>query len=169
MASNNIFEHGNVVSVLYPADLQTKVTADWIDMSDYHAVDFIFFKGVGTAADDPDVWITQATTNAGGGEKGVAISEYYLKQGTLLSTASLGGQFTKTTQTASYVISFDGTSAETQMLVGIHVEADELDVTGGFRWVSANVVDVGGNAQLGCIVAVMHPSRYQQEQTPNPL
>jgi hypothetical protein len=169
MASNNIFEHGNVVSVLVPADLQTKVTADWIDMSDYHSVDFIFFKAVGTAADDPDVHVTQATSNAGAGEKGLAISEYYLKQGTLLSTSSIGGQFTKTTQTASYVISFDGDSAEQQLLCGIHVEADQLDVTGGFRWLSVNVPDVGGNAQIGGIVAVMHPSRYQQEQTPNPL
>ena len=169
MASNNIFEHGNVVSVLYPSDLQTKVTADWIDMSNYHAVDFIFFKGTTTAGDDPDLHLTQATTNGGVGAKGVPISEYYLKTGTLLSTASLGGQFTKTTQTASYLISFDATSAEEQMLVGIHVEADELDVSGGYRWITANIVDTGNNACLGCIVAVLHPSRYGQEQTPNPL
>jgi hypothetical protein len=169
MASNNIFEHGNVVSILYPSDLQTAVADDWIDLSDYHALDIIFFKGAGTAADDPDIHVTQATSNAGAGEKGIAISEYYLKQGTLLSTSSVGGQFTKTTQTASYVISFDGTSAETQMICGIHIEADMLDVTGGFRWVRATVPDVGTNAQLGCILGVLHPARYQQEQTPNPL
>jgi hypothetical protein len=168
MASNNIFEHGNVISVLYPSDIQTKITADWIDMSNYHAVDFIFFKGTTTAGDDPDLLVTQATTD-GGTPKALAISEYYLKSGTLLSTASIGGQFTKTTQTASYLIDFDATSAEEQMLCGIHIEADMLDVSGGYRWITANVLQTGSNAHLGCILAVMHPSRYGQEQTPNPL
>ena len=93
-----------------------------------------------------------------------------MKQGTLLSTASIGGQFTKTTQTASYVISLGTTSAEEQAIVGIHVEADELDVTGGFRWIRTTIPDTGSaGAQLACVLAVLHPSRYKQEQTPNPL
>jgi hypothetical protein len=169
MASNNIFEHGNVVSILYPSDMQTAVADDWIHLGDYHALDIIFFKGVGTAADDPDIHVTQATSNAGAGEKALNFDTYYLKQGTLLSTSSVGGQFTKTTMTSSYIISFDATSAEEQMICGIHIEADMLDVSGGFEYVRASVPDVGSNAQLGCILGVLHPSRYKQEQTPNPL
>jgi hypothetical protein len=48
----NIFEHGNVVSNLYPSDMQTAVADDWIDMKDYHAMDIVWFKGAGTGGDD---------------------------------------------------------------------------------------------------------------------
>ena len=165
---SNIFEHGNVVSILYPSDLQTAVADDWIDLSDYHALDIVFFKAAGTAGDDPDIWVTQATSNAGAGEKALNFDTYYLKQGTL-TNSSIGGLFTKTTMTSSYIISFNATSAEQQMICGIHIEADMLDVTGGFKYVRASVPDVGANAQLGCIVGVLHPGRYKQEQTPSPL
>ena len=169
MGSNNIFERGNVVSILYPSDLQTAVADDWIDMSDYHAIDIIFFKGAGTAGDDPTLKLTQATSNAGAGEKALNVSTYYKKSGTLLSTSSIGGQFTKTTQAASYTIVGGGTSAEEQAIWGIHVEADQLDVSGGFTHIRASIDDVGTNAQLGCILAVLWPGRYKGETAPNPL
>ena len=169
MASNNIFEEGNVVSILYPSDIQTKVTADWVDLSDYHALEIIFFKGVTTAGDDPVLTIQQATSAAGAGAKDLVIDHYYLKSGTLLSTSSVGGVFTKTTMTASNVITGHATSAEEQQLYGIHIEADMLDASGGFRYVTMNVADTGTNACYGCILGVLIPARYQQEQTPNPL
>lgn len=170
MSMTNLFEQGNVVSILYPSDLQTKVTADSINMENYHAMDVIFFKGVGTAADDPTITIQQCTDAALTGAKDLNVSEYYLKQGTLLSTTSIGGVFTKTTQTATNAWAFDATSAETQMICGIHIEADMLDVTGGFNWITINVADVGTNAQLGCIMAVLYPARYKDDSGgENPL
>ncbi len=167
----NLFEQGNVVSILYPSDTQTAVADDWIDMANAHAIDIIFFKGAGTANDDPDLWVTQATTNAGAGEKAVNFTHYYLKQGTLLSTSSIGGTFTKTTMTASYIISFGATSAEEQMICGVHIEADMLDVSGGFHWVRASVPDTGAaGAQYGCILGVLWPARYADDSGgPNPL
>lgn len=170
MASTNIFEEGNVVSILYPSDTQTAVADDWIHLGDYHSLDIVFFKGAGTANDDPDIHVTQATSNAGAGEKALNFDTYYLKSGTLLSTSSVGGQFTKTTMTASYIVSFGATSAEEQMICGIHIEADQLDVTGGFEYVRASVPDTGAaGTQLGCILGILHPSRYKSAQTPNPL
>jgi len=163
MSMTNLFEQGNVVSILYPSDLQTAVADDFISMENYHAMDIIFFKGAGTAADDPDIHVTQATSSAGAGEKGLNFDTYYLKEGTLLSTTSIGGTFTKTTMTSSYIISFGATSAESQMICGIHIEADMLDVNGGFKWVRASVPDVGTNAQYGCILAVLYPSRYKDD------
>lgn len=165
----NLFESGNVVSMLYPSDLQTAVADDWIDLSDYHALEIILFKGAGTDGDDPDIRVRQATSAAGAGAKALPFDTYYLKEGTLLSTSSVGGQFTKTTQAASYVVSFGATSAEHQMICGIHIEADMLDVDGGFKYVQASVPDVGNNAQYGCILGVLIPGRYQQELAPNPL
>ena len=139
-------------------------------MEGYHAADVIFFKGVGTAAQDPVITIQQATTDAGGGVKDLNISEYYLKQGTLLSTTSIGGLWTKTTQTATNAWAFDGDSAEEQGLYGIHIETDQMDVTGGFKWFTVNIADVGGNAQLGCILAVLYPGRYKDDSGgTNPL
>ena len=160
---HNIFEHGNVVSMLYPSDLQTAVADDYICLKDFHALDIIFFKGAGTAADDPTITLKQATDAAGSGAKDLNVSEYYLKQGTLLSTSSVGGVFTKTTQAATNEWAFDGTSAETQMICGIHIEADMLDVSGGFDCVQASIADVGSNAQYGCILAVLYPSRYKDD------
>jgi len=163
MSLSNLFEQGNVVSVLYPSDLQTKVTADWINMNEYHAMDLIVFKGAGTAADDPTLTIQQATSSAGAGAKDLNIDHYYLKEGTLLSTTSIGGTFTKTTQTASNTIVGGAASAESQWICGVHIEADMLDVSGGFNWVTANIADVGSNAQLGCILAVMYPARFKDD------
>ena len=165
----NLFESGNVVSILYPSDLQTAVADDWIDLSDYHAMEIIVFKGAGTGGDDPDIWITQATSNAGAGEKALNVTEYYKKEGTLLSTSSLGGQFTKTTMTASYIVDLGAASAEVQGIYGFHIEADMLDVDNGFKYVRASIPDVGTNAQLGCILGVLLPGRYQQDSAPNPL
>lgn len=164
----NIFEQGNVISILYPSDLQTAVADDWIDMADYHAMDIIFFKGAGTAGDDPDVHITQATSNAGAGEKGLDVDHYYLKSGTLLSTSSIGGSFTKTTMTASYIVDLGAASAEVQQIVGFHIDSDMLDSNNSFRYVRASVPDVGSNAQLGCILGIMYP-RYAGETASNPL
>ena len=164
MSMSNIFEHGNVVSILYPSDMQTAVADDWIYMGNAHSIDIICFFGAGVANDDPDIHITQATTNSGGSEKGVNITRYYLKQGTLLSTSSIGGTFTVTTQAASYVISLDASSAETQQIVGIHVSADELDVTNGFDWIRASVPDTGSaGAKLGCILGILHPARFSDD------
>jgi len=161
-APTNIFEQGNVVSVLYPSDLQTAVADDFISLENYVAADLIFFKGAGTAADDPDIYVTQATDSSGTGEKALNFDTYYLKEGTLLSTTSIGGTFTKTTMTSSYILSFGATSAESQMICGIHIEADMLDVDGGFSWFRASIPDVGGNPQYGCILAILYPGRYQR-------
>ena len=88
----NLFEEGNVVSILYPSDLQTAVSDDWIDVSNAHALEVIVFKGVGTGGDDPDIDFYQATVAAGSDTKALQVSKYYKKEGTLLSTSSIGGQ-----------------------------------------------------------------------------
>lgn len=163
----HLAEETVVVSILYPSDLQTAVGDDWIDMSDLHSLDIVLFKGSGTAGDDPEIHITQATDNSGSDEKGLDVSEYYLKQGTL-ATSSDGGTFTKTTVTASYVVSFDATSAEDQMIAVFHIEADMLDTNNSFTHVRASVPDVGSNAQYGCILGIGHP-RYKGEEGPNVL
>lgn len=158
----NLAEEAVIVSILYPSDTQTAVADDWINMKDLHSLDIIFFKGTGTANDDPDLHITQATSNAGAGEKGLDVTYYYLKQGTL-ATASDGANFTKTTMTASYIISFDTSSAEEQLLCVVHIEADQLDTNNSFTHVRASVPDTGSaGAQLGCILGIGHP-RYKDE------
>lgn len=165
----NLAEEAVIVSILYPSDTQTAVADDWIDMSELHSLDIVLFKGAGTANDDPDLHITQATSNAGAGEKGLNFDHYYLKQGTLLSTSSVGGQFTRTTMTASYIVSFGATSAEEQMLCVVHIEADTLDRANSFRYVRASVPDTGAaGAQYGCILGIGHP-RYAGDPTPNVL
>jgi len=166
----NICENGNIVSMLYPSDLQTAVADDYISMENYNHLTIVFFKGVTTAADDPTLTLVQAKTAAGGSVKDLLIvDKYYKKQGTLLSTNSDGGQFTLTTQTASNTIVGDADSAEEQALWVIEIEASELDCDGGFYFVQASIGDTGSNAHYGCILGILTEPRYGQESTPSPL
>ena len=160
----NLFEQGNVVSILYPSDTQTAVADDYINVSHSHALEVIVFIGAGTAGDDPDIHFFQATTNAGAGAKALQVDRYYKKEGTLLSTSSVGGVFTLTTMTASDIVDLGADSAEVQGIYGFHIEADTLDVSNGFKWVQVSIPDTGSaSAQYGCILGVLIPGRYQQE------
>ena len=72
--------------------------------------------------------------------------------------------------TASDVVDLGADSAEVQGIYGFHIEADMLDVAGGFRYVSVSIADIGSNSQFACILGVLLPGRYQQEDGgPNPL
>ena len=166
----NICENGNIVSMLYPSDLQTAVADDWISLENYNHLTIVVFKGAGTGGDDPTLTLQQATSAAGAGAKDLLIvDKYYKKQGTLLSTNSVGGQFTLTTQTASNTIVGDATSAEEQALWVIEVEASELDCDGGFYFVQASIADVGTNSQFGCILGILTEPRFGQQTSPSPL
>jgi len=166
----NICENGNIVSILYPSDIQTAVADDWINLKGYGHLDVVFFKGAGTAGDDPTLTFAQATVVAGTDTKALTIvDKYYLKQGTLLSTSTVGGVFTKTTQTKATTIVGDGTSAEEQMIMVIPIDAEDLDVDNGFCCVQVSVGDVGSNAQFGCILGILTDPRYGGETPINPL
>lgn len=152
---------GNILDIVpgvVPADLQTYVAGDFVSLRNAQGALVLFYKAAGTAADDPTVELQQATVVAGSDAKDLtSITTIYKKQGAALSSV---GTWTKVTQTADEDFVGDGTSAEEQGLYAIWVPATALDVDNGFDCLQANVKDVGGNAQIGCLLYILVGLRY---------
>lgn len=159
----------DVIPAIVPLDLQTARDGDWVSLKNAQGVCFVVFKGVGTAGDDPDITIEQATDIAGTGAKVLnAIATVWKKQGALLTGV---GVWTKVTQTADDLFDADATSAEEQAVYVFEVETDELDVDGGFDCVRVRVLDTGVNAQLGAALYLLYGLRHQAtpENLPNSI
>lgn len=157
----NLMPLGNVIDLVagvVPVDLQTAQTGDYISLKNAEGVLIVAFKGAGTAAQDPDFTLYQATTVAGGSAKVAAVIDtIYTKQGAALTAV---GSWTKVTQTASETYSADATSAEEQAIYAIPVRADQLDVANGFDCIRVDVADVGNAAQLGCVLYLLYGLKY---------
>lgn len=129
----------------------------------------VLFKGAGTAGDDPTVTLKQHTAASSGTTSNLAIIDhYYLKNATTLAGSET---WTKKTQAAAATIADPGgagTSAESQQIVAISVNASQL--ADGYGWISLDVADVGTNAQLGAVLYLLHDLTVQRtpENLANP-
>lgn len=161
--NRHILEKGQFVSGIVPVALNTNPgsVSDYVSMKNYGRCAIVFFKGVGTAGDDPTITLLQAKTVAGGSAKALNITRVDKKQAAtnLLST----GPFV--TSTSASPASNDTFStdtwtnsdlAEQAALVVIDVKAEDLDIDNGFDCITATVGDVGTNAQLGCLFYFLH-------------
>lgn len=153
-----LIENANIVSGFVPVNLATGAnTGDLIDMSCYNRVLVVFFAGAGTAGDDPTITIKEHTALSGGTSQDlVVVDEIYVKQGTQTGI----GQFTRKTQAAAATYT-DSDSAENEKIWAIEIRADQM--SDGFRYLSANVSDVGNNSQLGCLLYIQYEPRYAQD------
>lgn len=155
-ALGNLFD---IVPAIVPLDLQTARDGDWVSLKNAQGVTIVVFKGAGTAGDDPAITIEQATAVAGTNGKVLnAVVDYYTKQGTLTGV----GTWTKTSQTADELIQGDATSAESEGLYVVSIEADQLDAANGFDCVRVRIADTGTNAQLGCALYLLYGLRNKQ-------
>jgi len=160
MSSLGFNQHNQIVSGFVPVDMQTGAnTADVVSMKGYNHLTIIFFKDAGTAGDDPTLTILQGTDVAFATNKALNFTDIYVKQDTLLSTV---GQFTHNTQAAANTYT-DATSAEDQAIWVVEFDAQDLDTDNNFDCVRASVADVGGNAQLGCLLYILSEPRYPQD------
>ena len=162
---NKFVEQTQIVSIIAPLDLDTDRTGDFVSMKNWGKAVLIFETGVGTATDDWNFTLRQATVVAGTDAKDLdSIQEYWIKQAATSLAAT--GTFTRTTQTADALISGDATSAEEATLVIVEVNAEQLDVANGFDCISANVtLDASAGAQLGYVVCILMDARYPQATT----
>jgi hypothetical protein len=153
-----LVENAQIAAGFVPVDMSDGASnGDWINLRDWNHLTVIVYKAAGTAGDDPTLTLKQATDNAGTGAKALNFTEIWQKQGTLTSV----GTFSKVTQSAgnTYV---DTDSAEAQGIYVLEIDADMLDVDGGFDHVQISIADVGGNAQLGCALYILTEPRYAQ-------
>lgn len=154
----------NVVTIIPPVDLDTDRTGDYVSLKGYGKVVFILTKSPGTAGDDFNLDLQQATDVAGTGAKDLdVVTKYWIKQAATDLTGT--SNFTETTQSAASEIDGNATSAEQAVLLVVEVSAEQLDVSNGFDCVSVNAsLDASGGAQYGAVIAILCDPRYPQEK-----
>jgi hypothetical protein len=140
----------DIVPAWIPYDLQTARSGDWVSVKNCTGVTIVFFKGAGTAADDPTLTLNKATAVDGTGSTTAAVIDtIYKKEGTLTST----GTWTAVSQTAAATFIGSATSAESEGLYVIEVNPEAL---GAYDCLQIACGDVGSNAQLGCALYILH-------------
>jgi hypothetical protein len=154
---------GNILDIVpgvVPVDLHGSAhSGDFVSLKGAQGLLVVFFKGIGTAAQDPVLELQQATVVAGTDAKDLnGFVDIFKKQGTLSGV----GTWTKVSQTADEDFTGDGTSAESEGLYVAWIPATLLDRANGFDCVQVNVKDVGANAQLGCVLYILCGLRYQR-------
>jgi len=153
-----LVEAAQIVGGISPIDLNDGSNAgDWVCMKNYGHCTVILYAAVGTTGSDPVITLDQATDVSGTDTKALNIDEIYHKVGTLLSTVSA---FTRVTQTAG-----DGydshpiAGAETENIIVIEVDRDDLDADNGFDCLNVAVAQMGA-AKIGCVLYILSEPRY---------
>jgi len=148
----------DLVAAWQPLDLQTAREGDWVSLKNAGGVDILVFKGAGTDGDDPTFTFEQATVVAGTDAKNLAvIDQYWQKEAATDLTGT--GTWTRVTQTAAATVAPGDPSAQDVAMYLFTIDADQLDVDGGFDCVRISCSDVGGNAQLGCAIYILRELR----------
>lgn len=157
MQTNSLLvERAQICAGFGPVDTSAAANnGDWVSMKDFDSCAIIFFKGAGTAGDDPTLTLKQATDVSGTGAKALNFSRVDYKQGTLTSL----GTFTTAMQAPANTY-LDATSAENAGIYVVEVKSDDLDVNNGFDCVQFSVADIGTNAQLGAALYLLRGARY---------
>lgn len=143
-------------------------TGHRLHMKNYGGVAIVGYMGAVSAGTDtfvPDV--QQHTAASGGSSKDLdAPTEWFHK-----SEAILDGDetWTRVTQAAASEITLTGaTFAALQMIVVAQIDTDDLDLAGGYEWVSVDMADPGvGGTRAGCFFYV--PYGLKQQRAPQNL
>lgn len=165
--AQSFFESNTVVMAIVPVDLQTAAnTGDWVSMENYESCVVMLIKGIGTAGDDPVFNLQQASDNAGTGAKDINFTVIYQKVGATAINAVT--DFTRTTQTAATSYT-NAASAENEAIIAVQIDAQDLDVDGGFTHLRLDVADVGSNAQIGGAIYLMLGAKHAQATPPGAI
>jgi hypothetical protein len=145
MFNGQLAKLAKIVPISTPKDYSsTAITAEWINMSLYDKVTFIIYTGAwagGTSA----VTINQATTNAGSGAS-------------VTFTKMFTGTTDALTETAVTSSTFNLSAAST--LYVVEINADELDVDGGYKWVNITCASPSSNSDFYSVIAIVQGARY---------
>lgn len=140
-----------------PVDMQTATnTGKRIALGAERRCTFVLIKAVGTAGDDPVVSFQQHTAYVSGTSSNLSVvTKYYLKDEAVLDNDETWQELTQSVAASITDPGGAGTSAEHQQILVVEIDGDQLD--DGYGWVSMNVADVGGNAQLGAAIYIVEP------------
>ena len=149
----------DIVPAIIPLDLQTARVGDFVSLKNATDCLVVVLKGIGTAGDDPVISLEQASDVAGTGVKALnEVRTFYKKIGATAMTAI--SAWTRVDQTADDALTTDILSAEGDGLWAVNIEADQLDVDGGFDCIRVSIADVGNNPQLGAALYILHGLRH---------
>ncbi len=163
--AEKFLQHATIESAFVPVDMSTAAnTGDWIGLEKYERAVAVLFGAAGTAGDDPAFKLQQAKDASGTGAKDLEFTTIHEKVGTLEGVTA----WTRKRQAAATSYT-NAASAESQKLIAVEVQADELDVDGGFTHIQLSVADVGDGAQLGCGFYILLEPRYPQPSVDSAL
>jgi len=134
--SKQLIDITKVVTAFSPVDCNTAPTEDWVSLKNADRVTIILQCGTLAGGTGCVITLKQATAVAGTGEKELAFSYVYQKEGTLTTSSTL----TKTTVTSNTFTA--GTSSSIYV---IEIRASELDVDNGFDCVRVDVAGTSGD------------------------
>lgn len=129
---------------------------DWISLANYHHATIIAITGT-DVADVTTFTLNQATSVTGGSSKTLGITKYWRKS----HTSDLTGTTTFARVTQASAATFASVSGSVSMLV-VEVDAQDLDVSGGFDCLSVDHAAGTTTAIVDCIVILTGP-RHARE------
>jgi hypothetical protein len=169
--NKHFVEKNQLVLGFKPVALNTAANSgDYVSFKNFNRIAVVFIKAVGTAGDDPTISFKQASDVSGTGVKVLACTRIDKKQAATDLTAV--GTYTKSTSASPATNdTFNTTNgtwtnsdlAEQAAIVVADFKAEDLDVANGFDCLTANIGDVGTNAQLGTLLLIGHDPRNEKE------
>lgn len=146
-----------------PVDTQSAaITGKRISLQNAGGVLFVMNKAAGTANDDPVLAFKQYTAASGGTTADLAVVTriFYKQEITLDNDES----WELATQAAGAAYTGNGTSAETEMLIVVQIDADQL--SDGYTHVGVDLADTGSaGAQLASALYILYDLKYGRTPT----
>lgn len=152
-ASALLTSQAQILSGIVPVDLQAAQDGDWRAFGDWSQCTILFYKGIGTAGEDPIVRMQQAQDAAGTGAKDLTFTQILLQENVDLTVVNA---FTTITQAAASSYALDSSSAESEVILALNFLKTDLDQAGGFDFLRFRVDDVGVDPQLGAALYIFH-------------
>lgn len=162
--NHEFLEIADVIPAFVPVDMQTAANnGQWVAMKNISRLVCVLLKAAGTAGDNPVFTLQQATSNAGAGAKALTFTRARTKIGAIASTP----QWTVASQSAANT--YTPTSAASQAVIAVEIQANDLDLANGFNFVQLSIPDTGTNPQLGAAFYIAYGIRYPQSVTASAL
>lgn len=149
---NTFLENCDIIQGIGPVDLQTGAnTGARINMTEYDRCLVVLTKAIGTDDQDPVLAVKQHTAASSGNSKALQTYRYWHKLGTATTWTRVDAAAADTITIAD--------SAQKAGLIAIEVRAEDMDAqnsdpTTNYKYLSLDIADVGGNAQLGATVYI---------------
>ena len=160
MATNRFLDTMNIQAVTVNEGTGTAGNSDWVNLENYASAIFVIIAEDGGTTDDTEFKVQQATDNSGTSAKDVEPLSYYHKDHA--SALSASGTYSVSTGN-DYDIDGDD-----ENIVLVEVGADQLDVAGGFNYVSMRNNNGGSANKTFTTAVLLCGPRYALDPTEYP-